>query len=102
MDPMLGREVVERQQRFTVSDQTLGRLRIFGAVGLQEGVEGAMRRSARLGHPDCLDRTLGFALYRTRQVVQDVHRLMHPTALMPRFGEDLVERRPESQGTVTR
>jgi hypothetical protein len=40
MLPVLGREVVEGEQRVAILDQALDRLVVFDASGLDEGVEG--------------------------------------------------------------
>ena len=50
--PMLGRKVIEAQQRDLVFDQALGRLRILGLVALHEVIEGGVRPFSRRGHPD--------------------------------------------------
>jgi hypothetical protein len=39
MLPVLGREIVEREQRLAILDQALDRLVVFDAPGLDEGIE---------------------------------------------------------------
>src|SRR5262245_8803071 len=56
MLPMLGREVVEGEQRIAILDQALDRLLVFGAPGLDQGVERHERILLGLGHPDLLQR----------------------------------------------
>ena len=87
MHPVLGREVVEREQCFPVFGKALGGLRIFRLVGQQEGVESVLRLAAGLGHPDRLQAAFGFALHRTRQIVQHIGHLMDPVALLAGFRE---------------
>jgi hypothetical protein len=57
---MLGREVVEGQQRVAIFDQALDRLVVFNAPGLDEGIERRERILLGLGHLDFLQRPLGF------------------------------------------
>jgi hypothetical protein len=65
--PVLGREVVEGEQRVAILDRSLDRLVVFDAPGLDEGVEGRKRILLGLGHPDFLQRPLGFRLLALRQ-----------------------------------
>jgi len=67
MLPVLGREVVEGEQRVAILDQALDRFVVFNAPGLDEGVEGGKRILLGLGHPDFLQRPLGFRLLALRQ-----------------------------------
>src|SRR5947199_7505598 len=66
MLPVLGREVVEGQQRIAILAQALDRLVVFDAPGLDEGVERHERILLGLGHPDLLQRPLGFRLLALR------------------------------------
>src|SRR6266568_4309489 len=66
MLPVLGREVVEGQQRVAILAQALDRLVVFDAPGLDEGVERHERILLGLGHPDLLQRPLGFRLLALR------------------------------------
>jgi hypothetical protein len=61
MLPVLGREVVEGEQRVAVLAQALDRLVVFATVALDEGVEGGVRILPGLGHPDVVQRALGLA-----------------------------------------
>src|SRR6059036_1115390 len=85
MLPVLGREVVEGQQRIAILAQALDRLVVFDAPGLDEGVERHERILLGLGHPDLLQRSLGFRLLALRQLVQDIGSLVHPAALATRL-----------------
>src|SRR5262245_58349561 len=100
MLPVLGREVVEGEQHVAILDQALGRLVIFDAPGLDEGVEGRKRILLVLGHPDFLQRPLGFRLLALRQFVEDVGGFVHPPALAARLGPDLFDRLPESKRAI--
>jgi hypothetical protein len=62
MLPVLGREVVEDEQRVAILDQAVDRLAVFDAPGLDEGVEGRKRVLLGLGHPDFLQRTAWLSL----------------------------------------
>jgi hypothetical protein len=53
------------------------------------------------GHPDFLQRPLGFRLLALRQFVEDVGGFMHPAALAARLGPYLFERLPESKRAIS-
>src|SRR5215470_14453553 len=91
----LGREVVEGEQRVAILDQALDRLVVFDAPGLDEGVEGRKRILLCLGHPDFLQRPLGFRLLALRQFVEDVGGFVHPAALAARLRPYLFDRLPD-------
>src|SRR5258707_13931427 len=80
MLPVLGREVVEGEQRVAILDQTLDRLVVFDAPGLDEGVEGGKRILLGFGHPDFLQRPLGFRLLALRQFVGGRWRFYAPSS----------------------
>src|SRR5258706_13335043 len=80
MLPVLGREVVEGEQRVAILDQTLDRLVVFDAPGFDEGVEGRKRILLGFGHPDFLHRPLGFRLLALRRFVEDVWRFYAPSS----------------------
>ena len=86
MLPVLGRELVEGQQRIAILDQALDSLVVLDAPGFDEGVEGEERVLLGLGHPDLLECAFGFRLLALRQLVQDVGGLMHPAALAAGLG----------------
>ena len=62
MLPMLGREVVEGEQRSAILLQAGGCLLEFQRVGGQEGIEGLLGILARGSHPDVLQDALGLGL----------------------------------------
>jgi hypothetical protein len=81
MLPVLGGEVVEREQRLTILGQAFDGLVVFDAPGFDEGVERGERIFLGLGHPDFLERPLGFRVLALRQLVQDIGGLVDPAAL---------------------
>ena len=100
MLPVLGREVVESEQRVAILDQAFDRLVVFDAPGFDEGVERRERILLGLGHPDLLQRPLGFRVLALRQLVQDVGGLVHPAALAAGLGPHLLDRLPEAERAV--
>jgi hypothetical protein len=54
---------------------------IFDAPGFDEGFEGGERVLLGLGHPDLVERPLGFRVLALRQLVQDIGGLVDPAAL---------------------
>ena len=81
--PMLGRKVVEGQQRVAIKDVD----RRFGGR--------PVRRPT-----DLAQILLHGGLNRERDLVLDVHGLVHPASLMPCAGKELVERLPEPERAV--
>ena len=75
---MLGWDIVEGEQAFTVLDQALDRLVVLHAIGFDEVIEGGLRVSLGLGHPDILQMTLGFGLQGLWRLVQHVGGLVNP------------------------
>src|SRR5258706_6056937 len=100
MLPVLGREVVEGEQRVAILDQTLDRLVVFDAPGLDEGVEGRKRILLGFGHPDFLQRPFGFRLLALRQLVEAVGGFVHPATLAARLGPSLFEGLPEPERAI--
>src|SRR5215813_9695571 len=100
MPPVLGREVVEGEQRVAILDQALDRLVVFDAPGLDEGVEGRKRILLCLGHPDFLQRPLGFRLLAVRQFAEDIGGFVHPATLAARLRPYLFDRLPDSERTI--
>src|SRR5258705_8094381 len=80
--PVLGREVVEGEQRVAILDQALDRLVVFDGPSSDEGVERRERILLGLSHPDLLQRPLGLRLLALRQLVEDIGGLVHPAALV--------------------
>ena len=100
MLPVLGGEVVEGEQRVAILDQALDRLVVFDAPGFDEGVERGERILLGLGHPNLLQRPLGFRLLALGQLVQDVGGLVHPAALAARLRPHFLDRLPEAERAV--
>ena len=100
MLPVLGGEVVERQQDVAVPGQAGRGLVVLRPVGFQEEVEGALGILPGFGHPDVLQAPLGFLLQTLGQLVQDVARLVNPAALLAGAWVDLAERLPEAERAV--
>lgn len=89
MVPMLGREIVEGQQRVAVFDQAGNRLVAFRALFLDErGNRRLCRRAIRRG-PDFAQIGLDRWLQNLRHLVQHVGRFVHSAALVTRRGTDL-------------
>ena len=100
MLPVLGGEVVEGEQRVAILGQALDRLVVFDAPGLDEGVERHERILLGLGHPDLLQRPLGFRLLALRQLVQHIGGLVHPAALAAGLRPHFLDRLPEAERPV--
>src|SRR6516225_3096433 len=100
MLPMLGREIVEGQQCIAIFDQALDRLVVFDAPGLDEDIERRERILLGLGHPDLLQRPLGFRMLALRQLVQHIGGLVHPATLAAGLRPYLLNRLPEAERTV--
>lgn len=88
MLPVLGREVVERQQFVTIFTEALGHLWVIGTVGLHEEVKSLMGLLTYIGHPDVVQPLFGPRLQSLRQFVNDVAVIVKPTALFFGPGEN--------------
>src|ERR1700740_3480908 len=100
MFPMLGREVVESEERIAILDEAFDRLLVFDAPDLDEDVERRKRLLLGFRHPDLLQRSLGFRLLALRQLVQHVGGLVHPAALSAGLRPHFLDRLPEAQRAV--
>jgi len=100
MFPVLGREVVKRQQVGAVLGQALHRPVILRAVGFGEEIEGSVGGSLGFGHPYVFQVRLGFRLHRFRHGVQNIRRLVDPAALNAGLAVNLMQRRPEPHGPI--
>src|SRR5262245_44016834 len=98
--PVLGWEVVERQERVSILAQAVGRLLVFWRVALDEGVERQLGGGLGFGHPDLLQRAFGLRLLALRQLGEHVRGLVHPAALLARFRPDLTGGLPEPERTI--
>src|SRR6516162_5726865 len=83
---MLGGEVVESQQRVAVLAEAVGCLFVFRRVALDEGVERQFGDGLGLGHPNLLQRALGFRLLALRQLGEHVGGLGSGIAQAPAHG----------------
>ena len=101
MVPMLRGEVVERKQCVAIFRQALDRLVVLRSVFFGEDVDRHFGRSSVRRRVDFTQVLLHVGLHRQGDLVQDICGFVHPAPLMPRGGEDLVERLPESERTVT-
>src|SRR5262249_40268426 len=100
MPPVLSWKVVEGEQCVAILDQAPDRLVVFGAPALDEGIEGGKCILLGLGHPDFLQRPLGFRLLAVRQFVEDVGGFVHPAALAARLRLSLFDCLPESKRAI--
>src|SRR5258708_1282597 len=100
MFPVLGREVVESEQRVSILAQAVGRLLVFQRVALDEGVERQLCGDLRFSHPYLLQRAFGFRLLALRQLGEHVRGLVHPAALLARFRPDLAGGLPEPECAI--
>src|ERR1700741_1196438 len=100
MFPMLGREVVESEERIAILDEAFDRLLVFDAPDLDEDVERCKRILLGFRHPDLLQRALGFRLLALRQLVQYVGGLVHPAALAAGLRPYFLDRMPEAEGAI--
>lgn len=81
--------------------QAVGRLLVFERVALDGGVERQLDGDLRFGHPDLLQRALGFWLLAFRQLGEHVCSLVHQAALLARFRPDLAGGLPEAECSMT-
>src|SRR6266851_5952692 len=100
MFPMLGGEVVEGEQWLAVLAETLDSLLVLDAIGFDKPIECSLGVLPGLRHPDVLQCTLGLCLQALWQLVQDIRRFVHPTALRTRLRPHLIDRLPEAERPV--
>jgi hypothetical protein len=82
MLPMLGRVVVEGEQRVAVLIQALPGAFIFQLVLLAEMIERLMSRFPRFGLPDFMKVFFRPGLNALRKFIERVDRLVEPAALL--------------------
>lgn len=97
MDPVLGGEVVERQQIIDVVGDLLHRLGELRAVGLLEHRDGLERVLLVFRVADLLQGLLRSGLGGLRQAVEHVCNLVNPAPLVPGLGEHLGQVLPEPE-----
>ncbi len=100
MLPVFGWEVVERQQHIAIFLQALASRLELRTVLFQEVVEGLVSGLSRLGLPDVVNGGLRPWLHALGKVVQYVGRLVNPTSLFSRLGENLPQRSPKPFGAL--
>ena len=98
--PVLGREVIEGEQRFAVLAEALDRLVVLDAIAFDEAIECSLGIRPGRRHPDALQGTLGLCLQALWQFVQDIRRLVYPAALPARLRPYLIDRLPEAERPV--
>ena len=82
MPPVLGREVVERQQHVAVFGQTCHGLRELRLVVRRKVIERRVRILSRRRHPDLVQLGLGPGLHPLGHFVQYVDRIVDPASLL--------------------
>src|SRR5690554_995961 len=99
--PMCGREVVEGEQLLSILHQAVDGLRVLLLVRRDEPIERLLSIPAAVSLPDLVQRRLRFRLLRLRQLVEDVHGLVDPTALCARRRKYLGQGGPEAHCAVS-
>src|SRR6266699_2770053 len=94
---MFGGEVVQRKQRFAILCQAFDRDGMLRPIFLGEDGDRRFGGSPVRRQVNLAQIVLHVRLHRHRDLVQHVGSLVHPTSLMLRGGEDLVERLPEAE-----
>jgi len=98
--PVLGREVVERQQLLLVAGDLGDGFRVLGLVSSVEVPDGLLGVRAVFGVADLGEGLAGRGLGRFRQAVENVDYFVLPAAALAGLGEHLAQRRPEPQRPV--
>lgn len=80
---MPGREIEEAEQAGLAPSQRLDRLRVLGAVVLDEALGLRLGVLAAVGVHDLVQRPLGLRQEPLRQLVQHVLQPVHPASLLP-------------------
>jgi hypothetical protein len=73
---------------------------VFDAPGFDEDIERRERILLGLGHPDVLQRSLGFRLLTLQLFVEHVGGLVHPAALAAGLGPYFLDRLPKPERAV--
>lgn len=97
---MLGREVIKGKECVLIIDQALDRLWIFSAIFLGKDSDRCPCRSPVWREPDFHQIPLHRWMHGLGNLVENVAGLVHPTALMARFGMNFFERLPEAKSAV--
>nr|AAA27373.1 unknown [Acidithiobacillus ferrooxidans] len=100
MPPVFGRKIIESEQFSPIFFQFSHSLGILCLVIAHKHVQCFFRSLAIGGHPDFLQRCLGFALLGFGKFVENVGGLMHPAALLTSFGIGFIQCGPKPHGTI--
>src|SRR3546814_10178449 len=96
----LGREIEEGQERLAVLYQAFGGLGILDPVFLDEDLDGGFRRRPVRCVAHLAQIVFHSLLDGLRHLVEDVGDLVYPTSLVAGRRKQLVERLPETEGSV--
>jgi hypothetical protein len=100
MLPVLGREVIERQQAIPVLRELLHGFRILCLVRCDECFERCQGIGTSGGHEDVLHGRLRSGLLRRWQRIQHITQLMEPASLGTGGRKHLFQRSPETHGAI--
>src|SRR4249920_2118562 len=100
MVPVLGREVEEGEQSFSIFRQAGNRLIVLGAVFVDEHVDRRLGCCAVRRAVDLTKVCLHVDLDREGDLVQHVGGLVNPAPLVPGARKDLLNRLPEAKRAV--
>src|SRR5215208_2999854 len=100
MDPVLGRPVIECQQRPLVLAEALHGFRVARPVSFLEQIDGDLGLGACRGEIDLAQGRLHPRLHGHRDLVEHVGGLVQPAALMVCARKEFIERLPEAQCPV--
>src|SRR3979490_1841443 len=100
MVPVISGKVEKRQQCFAILDQAFDGLVVFGRVFLGECGNRRLRRRPVRRQPDFVQVFVRIGLKGFRKLVENVHRLVQPAALVTRRREGLVESFPEAERAI--
>ena len=101
MQPVLGRKVVEAEQRLEVVAELLGGLRPLGRELVVEGLGRVSGMFSVLGVSHLGEHLLRERLDGLGQGVEDVGGLVHPTPLLFGLREHVSKGRPEPERSVS-
>jgi len=87
--PVLGREVVERQQHVAIFDQLFDRPLVFDALGFNEQIEGDDGLLFCCRHPNVLQACLGLFMHWLGHSTRDVGHLVDPALMFFRRRVDI-------------
>jgi hypothetical protein len=97
---MLGGKIEECQQRLPILEEAIDRLVVFWRIFLGECGDGKIRLRPVGRQPNFAQVVVRIGLYGLRQLIENIQRLVLPTALLARRRKRLVESPPKSQRAV--